>query len=180
MDIAIQTVSKFEINLLDLLLIKSDTCINKTQIERVELNQKDNDVIDFDSAIILIGRFSNNNKQIQYYFNHSHFSHNQYNDLSRTCGYKYQTYSNKQRQINVVDQMIAQSYIPYSLLPKHFKPKQPYLVNNNNNIPNNFYYESYTNDCSNSHFYRRFQHCSYVINKRNNPYLHSNQQRGRY
>ncbi|CAF1195210.1 unnamed protein product [Adineta steineri] len=173
MDTAIQTVSKSEINFLDLLLIERDTCINKTQIKRVELNQKDNDVIDFDTAIILIGRFSNNNKQIQYYFNHSHSSYNQYNDLSRTSDYKCHIHSDKQRQINVVDQMIAQSYIPYSLLPKHFKPQQSYLVNN-------FYYESYTKNCYNSHFYRRFQHCSYVISKRNNPYLYSNQQRGRY
>ncbi|CAF1225113.1 unnamed protein product [Adineta steineri] len=173
MDIAIQTVSKSEISLLDLLLIKRDTCINKTQIERVELNQKDNDVIDFDSAIILIGRFSNNNKQIQYYFNHSHSSHNQYNDLSRTCDYKYQTHSDKQQQINVDNQMIAQSYIAYSPLPKHFKPQLSYLVNN-------FHYESYTKNCYNSHSYRRSQHRSYVIDKRKNAYLHSNQQRGRY
>ncbi|CAF3747553.1 unnamed protein product [Adineta steineri] len=195
MNTSIQTVSKSDINLLDLLLIKSDTCRNKTQVECVELDQKDNDVIDFDSAILLVGRF-NNNKQIQYYFNHSHSSHNQYDDLSHTCDFKYQIHSNKQRQINVVDQMIAESYIPYSLLPKYFKSQQSYLVNNNDDsiqqhqwqtsfrdryfIPNNFYYESYKNNCYNSHSYRGLEHCSYAINRRNNPYLHSNQQRGRY
>ncbi|CAF1412824.1 unnamed protein product [Adineta steineri] len=182
MNTSIQTVSKSDINLLDLLLIKSDTCRNKTQVECVELDQKDNDVIDFDSAIVLVGRF-NNNKQIQYYFNHRHSSHNQYDDLSYTRDFKYQIHSDKQQQINVVDQMIAESYIPYSLLPKHFKSQQSQWQTSFRDqyfIPNNLCYESDTNNCYNSHSYRGFEHCSYAINKRNRPCLHSNQQRGRY
>jgi hypothetical protein len=59
-DVGIQTVSNTEVNSRDLSPSKSNTFMNETPIEHVDLHSNDTDIIDFDPAIVSIGRSDDN------------------------------------------------------------------------------------------------------------------------
>jgi len=63
-DISTQTVSNTNVNSRDSSSSKKNTfdatVMIKTQIERINLHSKDRNVINFDPAIITIGRFDDN------------------------------------------------------------------------------------------------------------------------
>ncbi len=67
MDISTQTVSNTNVNSRDSSSSKKNTSgatvMIKTQIERINLHSKDRNVINFDPAIITIGRFDGNQVQ---------------------------------------------------------------------------------------------------------------------
>ncbi|UJR22948.1 hypothetical protein I4U23_025975 [Adineta vaga] len=101
-----------------------DTIREKNSIKQHEKERK-NDDIDCDPAIISFGRYNDNQVRRDRVFFLRLFcvSKKQSDDLFYIFKHPYEMHTVNQQLINVVDQMIAQSHIPFSLLPKHFKPK---------------------------------------------------------
>ncbi|CAF1355735.1 unnamed protein product [Adineta ricciae] len=106
-------------------------------------DEKEGNAIDFDSAILSIGRAQSNQVRSRVLFLQLfHPSNNQSDDLFCTFKCRDQTYAGNQQMINVVDQMIAQPHVSYSLLPKHFKPKQQVTqLKDSNRKYQSWYYE---------------------------------------
>ncbi|CAM4925264.1 unnamed protein product [Rotaria socialis] len=131
------------------------TLLNKTQVEHEDCHSQSRAMMDFDSAIISIGRSST----VKYSINNNNNNNNSHCDFFHD---KYdETYRDDQQQINIVDQMIIQPHLPLAILPKHFKSK----VNSND-------YQSYRstnikrNNCH-QHYKRKY------YSKENNQYHQS-------
>ena len=95
--------------------IGTQTLPNNT-IHSESLSPSQRDMIDYDPAIVSIGR-----------------SDEEYRDSSNGVDCQYQIIKENKQKINVVDQMIAQPRIPYVLLPKHFQPKSISLMDDQEN-----------------------------------------------
>ncbi|CAF2887693.1 unnamed protein product [Rotaria sp. Silwood2] len=207
-DFSTQTVSNSEHSARDLSALANDaflaTLINRTQMKHKDLHSQYRDIIDFDPAIISIGRSVNSQHSIDNH-NYCDFFNEKYNDRSSKSSYRYRTCSNNQQQINIVDQLINQPHIPYALLPKHFKSKQisndrtqhpqqeDDLRENNlwhksmihrHHVPTNCYCMRYIKHNYNLYPYRSSQKCSHISlnilssynnNQWQDPYVYSDQ-----
>ena len=108
-------------------------------------DEKEGNDIDFDSAIISIGRAQSNRVCSRVLLSQLlHPPNKQSDDLFCTLKCKDQTYGGNQQMISVVDQMIAQPHVSYSLLPKHFRPKQQVTQLKDSNRKYQSWYHEYS------------------------------------